>query len=509
MRTTAKTMLVLVLAAAAFAWIHRLPILGDPDAFYHLKMSELLLERGPVGEFIWLPFTTLARAYADHHFLYHLLLAPYVAALGPLLGLKAATVAFAVAAIAAFLLLLRRSGVRHAGWFALLLVGAYGPAFRLSLSKASSLSIAVVLLALVLLRRRGSAWTLFALSFAFVWLHGAWPVMLGLLAIAVAADLITSAIFAQLSKNGSSTAVGRGEAPAVVGGLAAGLVLNPFFPANLTFYWEQIFQIALVNYASALGKVGAEWGPGDLGRVFTENAAALLPLLTAVALLVWIVLRRGSRPGDLQVSRERLRDVVTALLLSAAFLVMTMRHARHQEYLVPLVLWLAALLFDTVHVAAFKDHRARVAALAVLAISLGLGAWNVARLASFYKERHAFAKYAGAAAWIRANVPEGQVIFHGRWDDFPMLFYRDDAHRYVAGLDPTFFWRQDPVKYQLWDDIGSGRRRAELPRILKSEFSTDVVFVRAEGDPLKRVIEKNPSFKRVYADSEAEVWRVR
>ena len=73
---------------------------ADPDSFYHLKMAELIAASGPIRNFIWLPFTTLAQAFADHHFLYHVLLIPFIKVLGPFPGIKASTAVFAAAAIA-------------------------------------------------------------------------------------------------------------------------------------------------------------------------------------------------------------------------------------------------------------------------------------------------------------------------------------------------------------------------------------------------------------------------
>src|SRR5437867_2500437 len=101
----------LVIAAALYWFIQDRPSFMDPDSFYHAKMALLMREHGPVTSFPWLPFTTLADAFADHHFLYHAALVPFVSELGPLVGTRAAAIVFAAAAIVMFQALLEAYGV--------------------------------------------------------------------------------------------------------------------------------------------------------------------------------------------------------------------------------------------------------------------------------------------------------------------------------------------------------------------------------------------------------------
>jgi hypothetical protein len=118
-------------------------------------------------------------------------------------------------------------------------------------------------------------------------------------------------------------------------------------------------------------------------------------------------------------------------------------------------------------------------------------------------------RYAGAAAWLKANVPPGETIFHGRWDDFPSLFYGDDSHRYISGLDPTFFYRQDPELYWLAEDVAWGRRRVGLAGIIKNDFQAEYVFIRDTKDPIYPIVKNNPDFEQVYRGGPAMVYRVK
>src|SRR3990167_10191765 len=52
----------------------------DPDAFYHAPLANLMLDRGALHAFPWLDMTSLGSNFADHHYLYHLILGPAIAA---------------------------------------------------------------------------------------------------------------------------------------------------------------------------------------------------------------------------------------------------------------------------------------------------------------------------------------------------------------------------------------------------------------------------------------------
>lgn len=498
-----------LLACAAFAWIHAVPGFGDPDAYYHLRITRLTAEYGPVRDFPWLPFTTLAQWYADHHFLYHLALIPFLEAFGDFYGLKIATVLSAASAVAAFAALLRAYGVRRPFLWTLPLFAAPGFLFRMALTKTTSLSFAALCIFLILLKR-GRPLPLFLAAFAFVWLYGGWPI----LAVAAVLFVVVSSIDGKMHGRQFSRQAIR-TLSAVYAGLSAGLAFNPFFPENFFFYWEQIVQIAVLGRSDPAILVGGEWYPTELGALFMENIPLVLIALAPFALLARDVLR-GARPP--QIARERLRDIAFAIALATPFLLMTLRQVRHKEYALPLLLFVGALLGDALltdeRLAAFRAlvrsrfgrffAPAAVATTALAALLIVAGVHGVHRL---YATRVPFSRFAAAGEWLRAHVPVG-VVFHSSSDDFAFLFYRDTAHRWIAGLDPLFFYRADPELYWLWRDIGDGRRREDLAGLIRGRFGARYVFVRAKRDALLPVIKNDPSFERVYADGEAEIWRI-
>ena len=74
------------------------PVFADPDSFYHAKMALLIRDQGVIHTFPWLDLTVLGQHYTDQHFLYHVLLIPFVTWFPPLVGLKLATVFFGAGA---------------------------------------------------------------------------------------------------------------------------------------------------------------------------------------------------------------------------------------------------------------------------------------------------------------------------------------------------------------------------------------------------------------------------
>lgn len=494
-------LLIFFLAAAFFGWVHAVPAFGDPDAAYHLELARRTAASGPVLEFPWLPFTTLADHFADHHFLYHAALAPFIGVFGDFLGLKIATVVFAALAVAAFLYLLKTYGAKRPFLWTLPLLFAPGFVFRLLLTKATALALAAFFLFLAALRGKNRA-AVFGIAFAYVWLHGGWPILLAAAGV--------DAVVRRSARLLWPTAFG----------LAAGLVVNPFFPENLSFYWEQIVQVALLGRSDPGIRVGAEWYPADLGALFFGNAFAFLPLLAAAAAFgaaIWT--RQSPRAGSAPEAGRR-RDIAVVSGLAFLFLLMTLRQARHLEYFLPLALLAGALVaeaaFAAVDLRAIRERsracwgRLFAPLLAVFCVFLGAGAaYALHEPRRVYEARPAWTRFAGAASWTRAHVPEGETVFHARWDDFPQLFYRDPNHRYIAGLDALFLYRKDPEKYWLWRDIGDGRRRERLAELIAGEFGAQYVFLRMEPGPLRSLIKKDPSFERIYADADSEVWRIR
>ena len=469
---------------------------ADPDSFYHLKMAELIAAHGPIRNFIWMPFTTLANSFADQHFLYHVALIPFIKSFGELLGMKIATAAFAAFAIGALAWSMRRMGVRYAAAFALA-AGVMQPfAFRIGLSKASAFGVALLLIGLALAAKKRT-WPLALIAFIYVWTHGSWPALVGL-------GTVTIVITSWDGGLRSTFQVLRSSLFALWSGAAAGVIINPNLPQNLKFYWEQIVQIAVVNYQSKIG-VGSEWYPFPAAKL-----AGDLPLLCLMALAAVIIFPAVVSKAKDKKRREPLRIALAFSVCALVFLMLTLRSQRHVEYFVPLAVAAAAAWASELDITGFKrliNKNSIAAAFAAAALVAQLAAYAGAGLAKDKQDLsggYDFTLYQKAAAYLKANTAANEIVVNADWDDMPPLFYQDDRNRYIMGLDPTFMYSANPARY--WDYVNFTLGKAKDPVGVMHELNSRYVLADRVHFDLDRMLVSSGKFTRVYIDKDSEIY---
>ncbi len=500
------------------------PYFADPDSFYHAKMALLIRDQGIVTSFPWLNLTVLGRHYTDQHFLYHVLLIPFVSWLPPLIGLKLATVVFGALFATVFYWACRRLNVRWPIVFVLILLAIRPLTFRMSLAKAPSTSLIFLIIGLVWmfefkLKR------LFALAFTYVWYYGGFP----LLGVSAAVVSTTSWLHNRLVTKHKShefvnkvmSLVSRGSRhqrrrfpnlavfAVVIGGLAAGLILNPYFPSNIRFYEQQLVNIGIINFQKVIG-VGNEWYPYGIGDLLVNGALASLLILIA---LVGCVLRFRAQSK---------RSWALFVLTVFAFL-LTLKSRRYVEYYIPLaVLWSAVSISDALRgvqlyraVHQFRDWFFRrrigqvIGVLIAVYIALGVG-FVVGR--DFRNERNDLRagfvanKFQPVSEWLVANTPVGSRIVHSDWDEFPVLFYHNTHNTYIIGLDPTFLYAANQNTYWTWANITLGKFQGDLVTAVRDTLQGRYVFVASGHEVMDRQFRNNKNFEILYQDDEATVY---
>lgn len=510
----------------------------DPDSFYHMKMAALMMDRLVIGDFPWLPFTSLSAAFADHHFLYHLALLPFVALFGQVAGMKIATVLFAASAMTAFYAVLRSFKVRYAFLLTVILITSGGFIFRLCLAKATALSLLFIFLVLLAMRH-GRRRLLFLLSWLFVWLYGGWPLLLVIAGAFLVGRLVSEALVERQEQAAPwfiriwrrVLAAGREEGfwvwaevrdlLVIAAGLAAGLVINPFFPKNLAFYWEQIVQIAVVNYGSSI-LVGNEWYPYTFAELFGRVSTIFVLLAVILTILLAAVFWQQSARRTQLVDKKWLTAFNAVFLLAVFFMIMTLRSRRHIEYFAPFALFFEGLLLTAVLsffgrdgrpadvAAASKTRLAAIGLMVYLAIFFPLIAIrDVIVIGSVYRRSGLpLTRYSQASAWLAANTPPGEVIFHSDWDDFPMLFFHNDRNRYISGLDQTFLYRHDPERFREYVDITVGLRHERVAETIAGLFGSHFVLIEKDHTAMLRVVEADLNMFKVYEDEEAVIFGI-
>jgi hypothetical protein len=467
--------------AIAFAGLQwSTPHLVDRDSLYHARYAQLLPERGLSREFPWTQESVWRDAFSDKEFLFHVLLVPFCRGDDPAPGAKVAAWLMGVGLLATLAWVLSKNGIR-AAWFWVALVPALGNHFLFRMQEVRPAILSVILLLLGIHQLLNSRWRgLAVVGFIYSWTYTA-PHLL----------IIFAGIDALARWADEKRFEWRGLAFAA-GGVAAGLVIHPYFPSDLRLWW--VMNVQIVARAWDLGgdpavRLGSEFGPVSLRSLVVSST---LVLVCFVGTFLVAAFRGGSFSG-------RTRRLA-AFMLAGFFLFLL--SSRFIEYFAPLALLAAASAASDLWVEGWPRRRFILANLAVAtAIVLTYG--------SLRDSTRALKEYPGpdlqgAAGWMKSNVPAGEKVIHLDWGDFPQLFYYDPTHRYLVGLDPMFLYVRNPDRLRLLEDVKSGRLPLD-PAALSEAFQSTWLVLR----PLRRPVAESAGLAPAFEDAGGSVYRLR
>lgn len=494
---------VLFLALVQFST----PDLPDNDGFYHIKLAYIMRTEGLKPEFSFLPLSILnRREFYDHHFLFHVALMPFT--FGDLrLGAKLAAVFFASLAFLSTWNLFKNQRIRYAWLWAMGLM-AVSEAFiyRMSITRAQSLSLAVLMLALDWLLRRKYSRLAF-LAFAYVWLYDAFPLLVIVAGLYVAATWLVERRF------------DLRPLVYVSAGTGLGLVVNPYFPNNIVF---AVLHILPKLFETTAVRVGNEWYPYETAQLLTNSGLALVAFVSGA-----LALGMSGRRMDLRTA--------LSFCLACLFGLMLFQSRRFIEYFPAFALVFAAFAWTPVIVkdpgtaqasilptgrgresrAAARIRLSRLwsgvqkglPALVLVAVLIP-GIWMTLSAAqTSIQTSKPYETYAGASAWLQAHTPQGARVFQTDWDDFPRLFYYNTHNTYLIGLDPTYMLIYDADLFNLWVDITRGN--IERPsRAIEREFGAHYVLTDLRHGSFIDQAAQDPGLVEVYRDEDAVVYQI-
>ncbi len=464
----------------------------DNDGYYHIRWSWMLRHSLPhLPVFRYLPLTVLSpERYVDHHFLFHLLLMPFT--FGDLrIGAKLAAALFGSLAVAAAFTLLVTQKVRHRWlWYVPLLAGAEPFLYRMSMTRAPSLSL-VLLVACIYLMLSRRLVQLGLLTFLFVWLYSMFPL------VAVFAGAYLVAMFlSQQRPEWRPLGV-------ALAGIMLGLVVNPYFPENLALIAEHL---RMVLHPPPSVDVGVEWYSYESWDMLTGCAVTFI--LYMLALLKFDFRKRSA---DLR--------PLFFLLISLALLAMFFKWRRFVEYWPPFAILFAAFTFNSPAEAetaaapqsntSARSPRTTAFATAVFVLALGiLSLRNLWLARKELREEPNPYNLQGAAEWLKANTPEGAIVFNTNWDQFPMLFYYDQHNVYVTGLDTRYLAEHNPPLWDVYERITEGEESDPAP-LIRDRFGARYVVTGNESSDFLDVVNDSGDLDIVYKDKNALVLRLR
>jgi hypothetical protein len=470
------------------------PDLPDNDGFYHIKLAEIMRLDGLRPAFPWLPLTILnAREYYDHHFLFHVALIPFTFD-DLVLGAKWAAVTFASLAFFTVWWLLRGQRVPFAFLWSLgLLAVSEAFLYRMSIPRAQSLSLAILVLGLHWCLT-GKYYRLIPLAFLYVWMYDAFPL---LMAVAVLYGLAVGLIERRLELR-----------PVLYAGVGIflGLFINPYLPDNLVFIYRHL--LPKLSEATAVS-VGSEWYPYNTVQLLNNSLLALAVFGSGVVAL------------GLQEKRMDTRTAAS-LFLALLFGLMLFQARRFIEYFPPFALIFAAFAWTPLMEVFQSRERIAKPSLRLLgqpwrawlvggALALVLipGVWITlsASIDSLQGSRP-YQRYAAASAWLENNTPAGARVFQTDWDDFPRLFFYNTHNTYLVGLDPTYLQLYSADLYDRWVEITEGKVNRPSGEI-GGRYASSYVFTDLVHKAFIARANEDPGLEKVYEDEEAVIYRVK
>ena len=563
-----------------FLWALVPPGILCPDSFYHTKMALIMKEKGIIQDFPWTQFTTYKDLFVDHHFGYHYLLIPFLslpapknldplsAEIDPLIKGKLATAFFAALAFLVIYWFLKKIKVRRPSIWTML--GFFISPFliRLSLTRAPVVSVSILILGIYFILRK-KYWLLLILSFFYVWLYGAWPLILLAVIVYCLASAIRYLINHQIElgqKIKNKRFPPKADPPqaekikntnkkqkniftflrlcfwsfifcflylirgffkkdnlkllsACVLGLSLGLVINPYFPKTIPFYWFQTVKIAIFNYGilgyqARLG-AGAEWYAAEVGPFYTDIFPILIPFCISLAWFILFIKRQRTSSWFL-------------FLLSIFFFLYTIKARRNIEYFIPLAIFFSATIFTQINQkinwpkvkAQIKNlfqcsenifyffTTVLVGGLAVFGLVFYLN-HGLVGLRHSYENGRPLNHLQSASNWSEENSEKGEIVFQSNWDIFPELFYFNTKNYYINGLDQTFMYEKDKDLYQAWLDLVSHKVSPhETAKILEEKFNASYVLLDKKDKKFEKLLKKS-NLEKTYEDNEAVIYKVK
>jgi len=458
------------------------------DGYYHAKMGLLIRNEGLKPGFTWLPQTILNESsFYDHHLLYHLYLSLFSITDPAIDGGEALTQGAKIASIimpALIVLmvwwLLRGQGIRWASLWAFALF-ALSEAFlyRMSMPRAQSASLLFLLIGIHLLLNERYRW-LMPLGFAYVWLYNAFPLL-------VVSGLIFLLVILATERRFVWQAV-----VFPLGGVAMGLIINPYFPENISFMLKHL----LPKIGESAIRVGNEWYPYETWTLVENSGFAL----TAVAMGVMAMAWRKRRANN---------AVIFAFSLLALFGFMLLKSRRFVEYFPAFALLFLALSAGPL-LGKWLDYRnsrkwlVAIPMLLLMLLATGRSLDNARNAVGRSKPAD---QYAEASKWLETNTTSGSLIFQTDWDDFPRLFFYNTDNIYLAGLDPTYLELFDSDLYDEWKSITKGEV-SDPSWSIREHFGATHVLSDLKHKKFLKEAEADLQLAEVYRDEYAVIFAV-
>lgn len=496
---TAGVVTYLILLICAMQMLS--PLLMDTDSLYHTRYANLFFDQGMSRSFQWTQQSIWKDSFADKEFLFHVYLVPFCVNGNYLIfGGKLAVILLNIAILLSLLHILRKNRISFIPLWLFMFFSA-GSYFLMRMAEVRPHLVSILLClwgAHFILNNRHK--TVFAIGFIFAWSYAA-PQML--------------IIIAFLTALGGMIYNGKFESKclwASILGVAAGMIINPYFPNNIFIWYIQNFHVLFYAWGFGDGgtlRLGGEFYPYNT-REFVANAGMGIVMLATILIILISYKAPASYKGENRFSKKSVQ-VFIVMLIS---LVMFFYSPRFIEYFAPfVVLSLAFIVNDTAKSGALKAFlekistpNRRIILLITVILLFLMHLQTVFRFAYDASGRQTYG-LEKSADWIKKNVPEGETIAHMYWGDFSQMFYFAPEYRYLNGLDQTFMFVYDRRKSDYVQNMMYNSRFHLDPFELRRMFNCDYLVVSKKNN-LLYIKTRDSWIDPVYEDDDSVVYKL-
>lgn len=449
-------------------------LVGPPDdGKFYLKMASIQSEEGLVKNYPWLYFTDYRENSSGLHFLFPLLLIPFLVIFPSGLAYIVSSAFFTAVLACLIWIVLKKMKVGFKWlWLILALLGSQDFIFRHALGRPITTSL-IAILGIIYSIKYKLWWLCFILAFLNVWLYDGYFISL---ILALLYGVIISIVQKKLYWK---------EIVSVLAGFVIGNIINPFFPNNIKY----LHTIITVPFLNKHIQDSNEWMSSNFAHL---TVSSMIPIAFFLAPLVYLLVVAIRSKGISKINSD---SAGFGVMASVLFL-LTLLHRRFIEYFPPF-----AILF---FVATFKEFISQITYSKITKTFKSIWQFKVAAFIVFfifgfilYQTINLAAKdlkdndaktdqYKQAASFLKSQSTPNSIVFNVQWDQFAHLFYWDSSHFYINGLDPGFSHSFNPQLYDQWkklyDDDVINQTPVEIIDILHN-FDAKYLFIESDRSP--------------------------
>ncbi|MFH1239836.1 MAG: hypothetical protein V1672_01340 [Candidatus Diapherotrites archaeon] len=455
------------------------------DGYYHIQFAnQMKSEIGMLPKSLPNIYYSIWNTdFTDKHYLFHLALIPFTFFDDLVFGAKIANIFFAILMFVAFYFLMKKMDVNNPA-IATIFLGLCSSTFifRMILPRAISFGILFLILGLYFIKDKNYK-ALGITAFLFVWAYAAYPILI----VSVFVLLIIEYFFFR-EKYFENVEHNRNVIKYVLIGTLLGIIINPFFPANIINAVNVDLEASLFRIPE-LGNV--EWSSTS-SIDFLSGSALVFGL---VFFVIFIYLKRGEKMELPQMKY---------FLLCVFLIILSAKAIRIVDFLIPflVIFTFSALTKLGYHFSIdWKDMKQLLVAGLVMAVML------VPAGASYmYYQNLEYSDFSECANWISENVPEKSIIYNAVYDDFPQLYFYLPNHYFISGMDEYYLYKYDKDLWQLQRDFWDGNVSAEK---ISENFNTQTIFIeKSQRKNLTDKLKKRDDYKLEFENTECSVFSI-